>query len=375
MHIQVANEYVYGAPGTGSTILDTEDFSGMAGFLLTTEDVAALKYSSVPNELLSTTLTSDGKVLCDLIVTDVTFAYTDHNRIHPYVGDFFSVHFFGKAPMVLNVQGTLLDTSHNFGKEVMQSWYQHVFRLSKVALTGVAPHLCFRGYMVQGALLGLTMTESVEIQGLVNFSFEFLVFNLKLNNPTNTSLGQTGVEIEYNRVLTPSVYEEAQEAQFSMKEIQVSAGGEVVSVTEGDGTTTGTAGGVDPSKEVGMIYRMPTSGPYKASQFACTCRGKYCKDNKISPRLIQILNESAKILNETFSVNSGYRCVRRNLEVGGAANSQHVYGTAADLRMSPSKFTTVARVMRSLGITGIGYYYQKGFLHVDIRSGRAEWTG
>lgn len=38
-------------------------------------------------------------------------------------------------------------------------------------------------------------------------------------------------------------------------------------------------------------------------------------------------------------VNSGYRCPKHNREVGGATNSQHLKGEAADIRVQDSRFT------------------------------------
>ncbi|MCB5270528.1 MAG: D-Ala-D-Ala carboxypeptidase family metallohydrolase [Candidatus Cloacimonetes bacterium] len=363
MQIQVANNYIYGAPGTGFTVLDTADFSGMAGFLLTSEDTEVLKNTTVPARLLSTSLDAAGNILGDLLITDVTFAYTDHHHLTPYIGDYFSLHYFGKAPLVLNVQGVLLDTSSNLGKENFQSWYRHVLRLSQVALTGVAPHLCFRGYMVQGAMLGLSLSESAEGEGQVAFSFEYLVFTLKLNNPTNTALGITGVEVEYNRVLTPSAYEEAAEASYSVKEIKVSSGGEPVSVTDEEGNRVSQASDY-------LTY--PTTGPYYASEFKCRCNGKYCTDNKISSRLISLLNESAKSLGK-FPVNSGYRCYLYNAAVGGKSSSYHTRGLAADLAIPKSMQAKACQVFKQLGFKGFGFY--NTFLHVDLRSYHATWKG
>ena len=71
---------------------------------------------------------------------------------------------------------------------------------------------------------------------------------------------------------------------------------------------------------------------------------------------------------------SGVRCAAHNAEVDGVANSQHLYGLAADLHSaaSPAQMKAVAEdVMGRTG--GIGLY--DWGIHVDTRQGYARWKG
>ncbi|MEU8677830.1 D-Ala-D-Ala carboxypeptidase family metallohydrolase [Streptomyces sp. NPDC048560] len=76
-----------------------------------------------------------------------------------------------------------------------------------------------------------------------------------------------------------------------------------------------------------------------------------------------------------ISVSSGFRSVSCNNAVGGASNSRHLYGDAADLVGSPS-FCQLAQRARSHGFGGIfgpGYPAHDDHTHVDGRTSRA-WS-
>jgi hypothetical protein len=76
-------------------------------------------------------------------------------------------------------------------------------------------------------------------------------------------------------------------------------------------------------------------------------------------------------------INSGYRSQRHNQRVGGAPNSQHLFGTAADITVEGASPRTVAakleQLIRSGRIAegGIGIY--STFVHYDVRGYRARW--
>lgn len=60
---------------------------------------------------------------------------------------------------------------------------------------------------------------------------------------------------------------------------------------------------------------------------------------------------------------SGYRSPTTNAAVGGARNSQHLYGRAADIEPS---YCTVHEALAA-GFTGVGYSSSGGVVHVDVR--------
>lgn len=117
---------------------------------------------------------------------------------------------------------------------------------------------------------------------------------------------------------------------------------------------------------------------FKRSEFACKC-GKHCNGYPVEPdqKLVEVLEKIRKHFDVPVTVNSGIRCKKHNSSpaVGGASNSQHLYGTAADIivkGVSPSEVVKYAEsLMPNTG--GIGTY--KTFTHIDVRSTKARWNG
>ena len=110
-----------------------------------------------------------------------------------------------------------------------------------------------------------------------------------------------------------------------------------------------------------------------------------CKDGtKVPAELlpnIQKLAEQLQILRdclgESIHINSGYRSPAYNKRIGGVKNSQHVLGKAADITCkskTPKQLAAIIEKLITAGTLrfgGIGVY--PGFVHVDIRQGKARW--
>jgi uncharacterized protein YcbK (DUF882 family) len=87
------------------------------------------------------------------------------------------------------------------------------------------------------------------------------------------------------------------------------------------------------------------------------------------------------------TVHSGYRTISYNRSVGGASQSFHIYtihdgnDQAADVscaRGKPSDWHRTVNYLRNKhrgGKGGLGLYPNLGFIHVDIRDYKADWTG
>lgn len=103
-----------------------------------------------------------------------------------------------------------------------------------------------------------------------------------------------------------------------------------------------------------------------------------CKDGSdvvfISPKLVLILQSIRDYFGKPVTINSGYRTAAYNKKIDGAAYSQHMYGTAADIRIDGIKPEDVAAIARKfLGNNkgGVGIY--STFTHVDIRETPSNW--
>jgi zinc D-Ala-D-Ala carboxypeptidase len=72
-----------------------------------------------------------------------------------------------------------------------------------------------------------------------------------------------------------------------------------------------------------------------------------------------------------LKITSGFRTVRCNLQVGTATNSQHIYGTAADVISPKIPLCTIARAARDSGFSGIigpGAPGHSDHVHLDSRA-------
>ena len=92
---------------------------------------------------------------------------------------------------------------------------------------------------------------------------------------------------------------------------------------------------------------------------------------KIDPLLIKKLEElRADIGGYPLYINSGYRCKVHNARVGGAYNSQHTMGTAADIaRPEQLHMGEFEWYIKKHNFDGVGIYYGADFIHVDVRDG------
>lgn len=78
--------------------------------------------------------------------------------------------------------------------------------------------------------------------------------------------------------------------------------------------------------------------------------------------------------NPVITINSGYRPPVINQAVGGASNSQHLYGAAADIVVSGIRPHEVyTRINRWHGDKG-GLGDSGAFTHIDLRGYRARWN-
>lgn len=109
-------------------------------------------------------------------------------------------------------------------------------------------------------------------------------------------------------------------------------------------------------------------------EFACKC-GKYCDGYPVEPseKLLRVLDELRARAGSPVYVNSGIRCPRHNEAVGGADDSRHMYGDAADIRstvLTPQQLYDIAcDIVGNNG--GVGLY--DWGIHVDTRGYYARW--
>lgn len=116
------------------------------------------------------------------------------------------------------------------------------------------------------------------------------------------------------------------------------------------------------------------SSNFRVKEFAC-------KDGSdavlVAPRLVMVLQSIRDHFGAPITINSAYRTPQYNAKVGGADQSQHCYGTAADITVKGVEVETVAAYARKImpDWGGVGIYKTQGFTHIDVRETRSDWNG
>lgn len=115
---------------------------------------------------------------------------------------------------------------------------------------------------------------------------------------------------------------------------------------------------------------------FKRSEFKCKC-GKYCNGFPVEPdeKLVKLLDQIREHFNAPVTITSGVRCKTHNKNCGGASASQHLVGTACDIKVKGVAPKDVADYAETLlpKSGGIGRY--STFTHVDVRTNKSRWNG
>lgn len=81
---------------------------------------------------------------------------------------------------------------------------------------------------------------------------------------------------------------------------------------------------------------------FKKSEFECKCCRELPADAWMNiDALVGMLDSVRDKFGRPIKVNSGYRCEKHNRKVGGARNSQHMTGEAADIAAEHNGYTNM----------------------------------
>ena len=111
---------------------------------------------------------------------------------------------------------------------------------------------------------------------------------------------------------------------------------------------------------------------FRVKEFACTDGSDPIF---IDSDLVSILQKIRNHFGKSVTITSAYRTPGKNKAVGGETYSQHLYGRAADIKVSgvtPKKVAAYAETLLK-GKGGIGTY--STFVHIDVRGTKARWKG
>lgn len=102
--------------------------------------------------------------------------------------------------------------------------------------------------------------------------------------------------------------------------------------------------------------------------------------NSVMPNILQLaknLQVLRDAVGKSITITSGYRSPEHNRKVGGAKDSQHVKGMAADIQIKGMTPKEVALVIEGLIESGkmkqggLGIY--PSWIHYDVRGTKARW--
>lgn len=124
---------------------------------------------------------------------------------------------------------------------------------------------------------------------------------------------------------------------------------------------------------------------FKQKEFACKCgceppsvinngHSFQIAEEWIDEEFLVRLELLRRAWGKPISVTSGYRCAKHNKNVGGAKNSKHRDGIAADLVVPKKDLKKFAELCdRFFMDGGFCLYTKSGFVHVDGRGRKARW--
>jgi uncharacterized protein YcbK (DUF882 family) len=117
---------------------------------------------------------------------------------------------------------------------------------------------------------------------------------------------------------------------------------------------------------------------FKLEEFNCKSGAPMPLSVRVNiERLANNLQALRDEIGKPITITSGYRSRAHNKAVGGAQNSQHILGTAADFKvagMTPKHVATVIEVLIAEGkMEEGGLKAYRSWIHYDCRLVRARW--
>lgn len=114
------------------------------------------------------------------------------------------------------------------------------------------------------------------------------------------------------------------------------------------------------------------SKSFKQSEFRCRCGRKDCDAPRMQKEFVNKLQNLREDWGLPLRPTSGTRCKYHNEKIGGAPQSQHLLGNAADFWFEhPSDTVAFVELAEKHGFGGIGAGAH--LVHVDNRKGWARW--
>lgn len=115
---------------------------------------------------------------------------------------------------------------------------------------------------------------------------------------------------------------------------------------------------------------MTISTYFKRSEFSCKCG---CGFDAVDIELLGVLEDVREHFGKPLVITSGNRCEAHNMAIGGADESKHIKGIAADIKVVETEPSAVYDYLESRYPDTYGMGLYKSWVHIDVRRGRARW--
>jgi uncharacterized protein YcbK (DUF882 family) len=112
---------------------------------------------------------------------------------------------------------------------------------------------------------------------------------------------------------------------------------------------------------------------FSTDEMTCHCCGRL-PEGGISQDLLDKLDQLRELVGEPIHVTCMYRCPAHNRAVGGATNSRHLYGEAADIYCDNTDREALADLAVEIGFGGVERNRDMDYVHVDVRSDTYYWV-
>jgi hypothetical protein len=120
----------------------------------------------------------------DYLVQRMELGLTENTQIAQSLADNYVLYTFGGSPPVATFQGALLNTVQDDQATNFLRLYLEVLRASKLAQRQKAASIKIDSYIFTGAMLGLNLSLSSQMEVVVPFSFQFLIKKIAITNYT-----------------------------------------------------------------------------------------------------------------------------------------------------------------------------------------------
>ncbi len=104
---------------------------------------------------------------------------------------------------------------------------------------------------------------------------------------------------------------------------------------------------------------------FSLMEYQCPC----CHAVMLHPRLAALAQKLREAWGQPLTITSGYRCARRNAEVGGVRDSRHMRGLAADIAARRAEQERLRALALCAGFSNAILYPERGFIHLEINDG------